>query len=69
MEIEVGEYVRTKKGQIDRLHCEIDKDSWRSKDNYGNIIARCEKNKYWLEDIKSIVTKEIMESVEYRVED
>lgn len=49
--IEVGEFVRTKKGQIDKLHCEINADSWRSKDEYGNIIVRCEKDKYRLEDI------------------
>lgn len=41
-EIEVGEYVRTKKGKIDKV-CAVLKDEG---------IVRCEKNRYWLEDIK-----------------
>lgn len=65
-EIKVGEYVRTKKRQIDRLQYEIE-NSWRSKDNEGNIIARCEKNRYWLEDIKNHKEKliELLEEGDY----
>ena len=41
MEIEVGEYVRTKSGKI---------DIFKEKDeNY--MFARCEKNTYWILDI------------------
>ena len=49
-EIEVGEYIRTKDGFIDKLYCEII-DSLRSKDTYGRKIARCMDRTFLLKDI------------------
>ncbi len=50
-EIEVGEFVRTKKGKIDKLRSKIN-DGWRSKNNYGEEIARCECGSLLLKDIE-----------------
>ena len=50
-EIEVGDWIRTKKGNIDKIACEFDKNNWRSKNTYGELIVRCLDNIYLLDDI------------------
>ena len=50
-EIEVGDWIRTKKGNMDKIACEFDKNNWRSKNTYGELIVRCLDNIYLLDDI------------------
>ena len=49
--IEVGDWIRTKKGNIDKIACEFDQNNWRSKNTYGELIVRCLDDIYLLEDI------------------
>lgn len=49
--IEVNEYVRTKDGEIDRVHCNFNAENWRSKNTYGKLIVRCELDIILLENI------------------
>lgn len=49
--IKAGNFIRTKKGNTDKIQCNFDKDSWRSKNTYGEPIVRCEYDTYLLKDI------------------
>lgn len=64
-EIEIGEYVRTKQGKIDRVQCEFNAKKWRSQNNYGELIVRCELDTILL---KSIVkhSKQLIDLVELK---
>lgn len=50
-EIEIGEWVRTKEGFIDKIQCDFNKNDWRSKNTYGELIVKCEYNTYLLKNI------------------
>lgn len=68
MEIEVGEYVRTRMGTIGKFKYYFVKGQinlWTDielRDVYGDY----ERLKYICDDIKSIITKEQIEQIEYR---
>ena len=64
MELKEGMYVRTKEGLIDKVI--IDYKGCCNCINCNCINCNCDKNNY-IDDIKSIVTKEQFASVKYEV--
>lgn len=54
-EIKAGDFVRTEKGKIDRF----------KEKNENGLIARCEKNIYWIRDIVKH-SKHIINVIEVR---